>query len=75
MTNPIITQIQDTKPLTRPMRKLVRAWSKQHATWPSLEEAYQAALKAFPDWFIYRGGNHVAIHVLSGDDRRVLFIA
>jgi len=24
------------------------------------------------DWFIYRGGNHVALHLKSGDDRRML---
>jgi hypothetical protein len=41
----------------------------------SLEAAYSFALKALPGWFIYRGGNHVAIHRDAGSkSRRVAII-
>ena len=28
----------------------------------------------FPGWFVYRGGHHIAMHLKSGDPRRVLFV-
>lgn len=27
-----------------------------------------------PDWFVYRGGAHVALHLKSGDFRRILLV-
>ena len=25
-------------------------------------------------WFVYRGGSHIAVHLKSGDDRRIMCI-
>ena len=29
----------------------------------------------FRNWFVYRGGNHVALHRTADDDRRVLIVS
>lgn len=41
---------------------------------PDLDAAEQT-LRNYTDWFIYRGGNHVAVSLASGDSRRILFIS
>lgn len=40
----------------------------------SLDDAEKQLRFYFKGWFIYRGGNHIAMHRASGDDRRVLFV-
>ena len=30
--------------------------------------------RTFPAWFVYRGGNHVAIHAGQYDDRRIMIV-
>lgn len=40
----------------------------------TLDEAEEKLKEFFHGWFVYRGGNHVAMHRTSGDDRRILFV-
>ena len=30
--------------------------------------------KVLAPWFIYKGGNHIAVHQTSGDTRRILIV-
>lgn len=38
----------------------------------NLYEAEIALMKEFPGWFVYHGGNHVALHAASGSPRVAL---
>lgn len=40
----------------------------------SLDAVYGFLRKALPDWFIYQGGGHVAVHRKSGAAREILIV-
>ena len=40
----------------------------------TLDDAERYLRAVFFGWFVYRGGNHIALHRKAGDDRRVLIV-
>jgi hypothetical protein len=40
----------------------------------TLEQAESALLKQYPGWFVYRGGNHVALHRTKRSGRLLLVV-
>jgi hypothetical protein len=39
----------------------------------NMEKAFEWASVLSP-WFIYQGGNHIAVHANNGDTRRILLV-
>jgi hypothetical protein len=68
----MIREIAHTEHLTAAQAEAVRTAAA--ANFETLDEAAETLRSTFPSWFIYRGGNHVALHLASGDSRRVLVI-
>ena len=40
----------------------------------SLDDVASNLRRMFPGWFVYRGGNHVALHAIDGDARRLMLV-
>lgn len=68
------TEIAEPLGLTRLQRA---AWQLLAAGEPftSLDDAQAFLREAFAGWFVYRGGNHVALHRASGQVRLAVVVA
>jgi len=62
-------KIETTYHLKPQWRELVGA--VKHQNFVNLEAAERKLSDWFPNWFIYRGGSHVALHLSDGDTRLV----
>jgi hypothetical protein len=75
MTTPTIATLEIAEPLG--LTRLQRAaWSLLAAgeVFTDLNDAEAFLRQAFHGWFIYRGGNHVALHRASGQTRLALVL-
>ena len=66
-------QIENTEHLTADEQILVRHIARQSDFFKSLDHA-QAEVQGWTGWTLYRGGNHIALHRVAGDDKRILII-
>ena len=67
-------QIETTEHLTKDEVTAVQSIASTIASRTQTLEHALEWLACFKSWFIYRGGNHIALHKASGDNRRILLV-
>lgn len=65
--------IEETQHLTRDEKSAVEVLASTIAQARSREEVL-GWLANLPDWFVYEGGRHIALHKAANDSRRVLLV-
>jgi hypothetical protein len=67
------TEIEITRHLTKDEQSVIQTIAA--TCFASLDKA-EAEIKAWlPEFYIYRGGHHIAVHTRNGDERRVMLIS
>ena len=64
-------KIENTSHLTADEQAAMRLVAKQETFFRSLDHAQVELTGWFGGWFVYRGGGHVALHRVEGDNLRV----
>jgi hypothetical protein len=68
--------LENIKHLTRDEQSAVKVIASTINT-PSKCDSMEKALEwasVLSPWFIYQGGNHIAIHAKNGDPRRIMLV-
>ena len=60
--------------LTEDEQSAIHTLTLQASYFRTLDRAQEELRAWFPDWFIYRGGHHIALHRTANDERRCLLI-
>jgi hypothetical protein len=68
----ITTTVENVANLSEQLERA--AFEFTDRTFADLDQAERALREAFPDLYVYRGGNHLALHQAAGDARRVLIV-
>lgn len=68
------TTLEQVDRFTAPDRELLGRAEVAISQAETLDQAAAIASSLLPDWFVYQGGGHVAIHRASGDPDRALLV-
>lgn len=66
------TTIEEVQHLTSDEQTCIRCTAGTR--FENLDQAEAEIRGWFGNWFVYRGGNHVALHRSKDDDRRILLV-